>query len=217
MLLLVGLGNPGAQYAKHRHNLGFMVADEIVRRYGLSAARARFHGDVHEGMIAGEKVLVLKPMTMMNDSGRSVGAAVQFYKLAPDEVIVFHDEIDLVPGKVRAKTGGGVAGHNGLRSLDRYIGRDFRRVRIGVGHPGSKDRVSGYVLHDFAKAEWPWVEAIVDAVAQAVPDLIKGDDPGFMNKVALAVQDVVPRKKSTGDKAAKTKAVSPEPGDGDGV
>lgn len=185
MRLFVGLGNPGAKYARHRHNVGFVALDEIVRRHGFGVEKNRFQGLLSEGSLAGEKILALKPQTFMNESGRSVGEAMRFYKLAPADVVVLHDELDLAPGKLRAKLGGGVAGHNGLRSIAAHIGRDFRRIRIGIGHPGHKDRVSGYVLSDFAKADAAWLEPLVDAIAEAAPLLAQDDDPGFTTKVAL--------------------------------
>jgi len=187
MLLLVGLGNPGPKYEKNRHNIGFMAVGEIVRRHSFGAWRARFQGLAAEGKIAGEKVLALKPTTFMNESGRAVGEAMRFYKLTPADVIVIYDELDLKPGKIRAKQGGGLAGHNGLRSIDAHIGNDFRRVRVGIGHPGDKHRVHGHVLSDFAKAEGPLVERVIDAIADAIPLLAGGDEGAFMSRVALLV------------------------------
>ena len=184
MRLVVGLGNPGSKHKDNRHNIGFMAADEIVRRHGLSPPRAKFQGDVSEGQIAGERVIVLKPTTFMNESGRAVGETLRFFKLAPEDVIVIYDEIDLAATKIRVKQGGGHAGHNGIRSISSHIGQDFRRVRIGIGHPGDKKRVHGYVLSDFPKAEKAWVESTVDAIADALPMLIDGDDAGFMTRVA---------------------------------
>ena len=160
MLLLVGLGNPGARYAGNRHNVGFMAVQDIAKRHGIRPWRRRFQGVACEGPISGERVLLLLPATFMNKSGRAVAEAAQFYKLSPGDVTVFHDEIELPPGKVRVKTGGGIAGHNGLRSISEHIGNDYRRVRIGVDHPGHKDMVEHYVLSDFAKSERPWVEAL---------------------------------------------------------
>jgi len=202
MLLLVGLGNPGARYAANRHNVGFMAVDEIVRRHRLPAFRekSRPHGAFSEGMIGGEKIVVLKPLTFMNDSGSAVGAAMRWYKLAPGDVIVIHDELDLAPGKVRVKKGGGAGGHNGLRSIDSHIGRDYRRVRIGVGHPGDPDRVTGHVLRDFAKADRGWLDKLLDAVADALPLLVAGDDAGFMTRVALVTSP--PRNKGPKDAGA---------------
>ncbi len=183
MHLLVGLGNPGPGAAGNRHNIGFMAVDEIDSRHTFSSPRRRFRGEVFEGTVGGEKLLVLKPLTYMNESGVAVGEAVRFYKLDPAQVIVIYDELDLAPGKIRVKTGGGAAGHNGLRSIDAHIGRDFRRVRLGIGHPGDKTMVSGYVLHDFAKADRDWVEPLLDAIADALVLLVQGDDAGFMNRV----------------------------------
>lgn len=193
MLLLVGLGNPGPGYAGNRHNAGFMAVDEIVRRHGFSPYRKRFQGDLAEGRIGGEKVFALKPMTYMNDSGVSVQGAMAFYKFAPDEIIVLHDEIDLVPGKIRVKRGGGHGGHNGLRDITRHIGADFWRVRIGVGHPGHKDAVEGYVLRDFAKDERPLMEKIVDAVAGGIPLLVEDNAGEFMNRVAREINPPRPK------------------------
>lgn len=185
MRLIVGLGNPGPEYAHHRHNVGFQAVDAIARRYGLGPARKRFSGEAAEGVIDGNKVLVLKPLTFMNDSGRAVAEAAHFYKIDSSDVIVLHDELDLVPGKVRVKKGGGAAGHNGLRSTDAAIGQDYLRVRIGIGHPGDKSRVTGYVLSNFTKDERPMFDAVNDAIAEALPLLMAGNDTGFMTKVAL--------------------------------
>ncbi len=185
MLLLVGLGNPGAAYTKNRHNIGFMAVDEIVRRHSFETYRARFHGRVAAGSVAGARLLALKPKTFVNDSGRSVAAAMRYHRLGVGDLIVLHDDLDLKPGKVRVKRGGGHAGHKGLRNIDAHIGRDYLRVRIGIGHPGEKTRVTGYVLRNFTKADRPWVEATVGAVAEALPLLITGDESGFMNKVTL--------------------------------
>ena len=196
MLLLVGLGNPGPKYAGHRHNVGFMAADEVADRYHFARARTRFQSHVAEGVIAGEKVLLLKPKTFMNESGRAVGSALRFHKLRARDIIVIHDELDLVPGKVRVKRGGGAGGHNGLRSLDSHIGKDYRRVRIGIGHPGDKNRVERYVLSDFAKADRTWLGPTIEAICEALPLLIEGDDPGFMTRVALLTRP--PRAKQAG-------------------
>ena len=184
MLIFAGLGNPGPKHARQRHNIGFMAADEIIRRYDLSLRQSRHHAYVAEGVIGGEKILLLKPKTFMNESGRTLGSAVRYHKLRPRSVTVLYDELDLAPGKVRVKMGGGHAGHNGIRSISSHIGQDFRRVRIGIGHPGDKKRVHGYVLSDFPKAEKAWVESTVDAIADALPMLIDGDDAGFMTRVA---------------------------------
>jgi len=187
MLLLVGLGNPGARYAGNRHNVGFMAVQAIAKRHGIGPWRRRFAGVACEGPLGGARTLLLLPGTFMNDSGRAVAEATHFYKLAVGDVIVFHDEIDLPPGKLRVKTGGGIAGHNGLRSISEHIGNDYRRVRIGVGHPGNKDLVHAYVLNDFAKSERPWVEALVDIIADNVELLARGADATFQNKVHLAM------------------------------
>ena len=186
MLLLVGLGNPGARYAGNRHNIGFMVVEAIAKRHGFSPWRRRFQGVACEGTIGGERVLLL-PGTFMNESGRAVGEAMHFYKLPLDAVTVFHDEIDLPSGKVRVKIGGGIAGHNGLRSISEHVGNDYRRVRIGVGHPGDKDKVQHYVLSDFAKSEQGWVEAAIAILAANADLIVKGADASFQNKVHLAM------------------------------
>jgi PTH1 family peptidyl-tRNA hydrolase len=188
MRLLVGLGNPGQRYAGNRHNIGFMIADAIARRHAASPWRRRFRSLVAESLIGGERVLLLKPETYMNESGRAVAEAVHFYKLEPAEVVVFHDEIDLPPGKVRVKMGGGTAGHNGLRSIAAHIGNEFRRVRVGVGHPGLRELVEYYVLQNFAKAEQDWVEALCATVAENAALLAKGQDATFQNKVHLTMQ-----------------------------
>ena len=188
MLLFVGLGNPGSQHVNNRHNIGFMVVQAIAKRYNLGPWRRRFQGVATEGTIGPERVLLLLPGTYMNESGRAVAEAVHFYKLGVDRVAVFHDEIDLAPAKVRVKTGGGVAGHNGLRSISAHIGNDYRRIRIGVGHPGAKEIVYAYVLSDFAKSERPWVEALCAIVADNAELLVKGQDSSFQNKVHLAMQ-----------------------------
>jgi PTH1 family peptidyl-tRNA hydrolase len=188
MLIIAGLGNPGTKYAGHRHNIGFMAVDEIVRRHGFSAWRKKFHAEISEGLFDGETVLVMKPQTYMNESGRAVGEAMRFYNLGPENLIVLYDELDLVPGKVRIKTGGGAGGHNGIRSIDAHCGKDYRRVRLGIGHPGSKDRVTRYVLGDFAKVDREWLEPLLDEVARNAGLLAKGDDAGFMNKVAIGIR-----------------------------
>ncbi len=186
MLLFAGLGNPGAAYALHRHNAGFMAVDAIAEMYGFGPWNIRFQGLAAEGTIDGAKLLLLKPATHMNDSGRSVGEALRFFKLDPaTDLTVFYDELDLAPFKVRVKHGGGAAGHNGIRSLDAHIGPDYRRVRLGIGHPGHRDRVTGHVLGNFAKAEMDSLADMLGAVAAEVPWLIKGDDARFMNDVAL--------------------------------
>ena len=185
MLLVVGLGNPGAEYARNRHNIGFMAVDEIVRRHGFSPWRNKFQGDLAEGRIGSEKVLALKPLTFMNHSGRSVTACAQFYKIEPADIVVLHDELDLAPGKVRTKTGGGHAGHNGLRSIHAHIGPDYRRVRLGIGHPGDKSMVTNWVLKDFAKADLDWLDPVLDAVGRHFGLMADGRDTDFMSKVAM--------------------------------
>ncbi len=201
MLLLVGLGNPGPKHAQNRHNIGFLAVDEIVRRHGFGPWRARFQGLVSEGRMGTEKILVLKPETYMNESGRAVGEALRFFKLEPDEVFVFYDEIDLAPAKLRVKLGGGTAGHNGLRSLNAHIGPDFWRIRMGVGHPGRKELVHRHVLSDFSKAEWPAMEKLIDAVAAELPKLLSGDDGSFMSRVAHLIAPPKPKTEPKPDKA----------------
>ena len=207
MLLFVGLGNPGPKYESHRHNIGFMVIEELARVHGFGPWRARFQGLLAEGTIGGHKVLALKPMTYMNESGRSVGEAVRFFKLPSDAVTVFYDELDLLPGKTRVKTGGGAGGHNGIRSIDAHIGKDYRRVRIGIGHPGDKNRVHGYVLGDFAKAELPMFEKLVDAMAASADALGDRAYDVFMTKVSLILKPPRPKpeKKPVPDSASDSK------------
>ena len=188
MLLFVGLGNPGAGYAGNRHNVGFMAVNAIARRHGIGPFRRRFQGVACEGPLGAERALLLLPGTFMNESGRAVAEAAHFYKLGLSDIVVFHDEIELVPGKVRVKKGGGNAGHNGLRSITASIGNDYRRVRIGVGHPGHKDLVHAYVLNDFAKDERPWVEAMCGVIADNAELLAKDQDASFQNKVHLAMR-----------------------------
>jgi PTH1 family peptidyl-tRNA hydrolase len=188
MRLFVGLGNPGSKHAANRHNIGFMAVGEIARRHGFAPWRRRFQGDTAEGEIGGERVLVLRPATYMNESGRAVAEAANFYKLGEGDITVFHDELDLVPGKMRVKTGGGAAGHNGLRSISAHVGNDYRRVRLGIGHPGLKELVHGYVLSDFAKADRPWVEALCTAIAEHAALLVTASDAAFQNRVHLDMQ-----------------------------
>ncbi|MFT4096284.1 MAG: aminoacyl-tRNA hydrolase [Rhodoblastus sp.] len=188
MLLFVGLGNPGRQYARNRHNIGFMALDATARAHNFAPFRARFQGRVSEGQIGGEKVILLEPETYMNESGRAVGEAARFYKIGLEDIAVFHDELDLAPGKCRVKIGGGAAGHNGLRSIDAHMGKDYKRIRLGIGHPGDKNLVHSYVLNDFAKSEEPWVETLCDAVARNAALIAKGDDASFQNKVHLAME-----------------------------
>lgn len=188
MFLLVGLGNPGPKYQKNRHNIGFMAVDEIVRRHSFSEWRSRFQGLVSEGRINGEKILVLKPETFMNNSGQSVGEAMRFFKLSPDEVYVIYDELDLALGKLRVKQGGGTSGHNGLKSIDAHIGKDYWKLRVGISHPGDKEKVLGHVLGDFAKSEISDVERMLDAIARNIPELFSADASTFMSKIGLAVK-----------------------------
>jgi len=194
MILLVGLGNPGEKYARQRHNIGFMAVDEIIRRHNFSPERNRFQGLLCEGTLSGVKALVLKPQTYMNESGRSVGEAMRFFKLEPSDVVVMHDELDLPAAKVRIKTGGGAAGNNGIRSIASHIGPEFRRLRIGIGHPGDRARVSSHVLGDFAKADKVWVDPLLDAIAEAAPLLAQGKDSTFANKVHLILNPPQPKK-----------------------
>ncbi len=185
MRLVVGLGNPGLRYAKNRHNIGFIAVDAIARRYGFPAFRDRFKGELSESLIGGEKRLLLKPQTFMNESGESVLATASFYKIPPAEIVVIHDEIDLRPGKLRVKRGGGSAGHNGLRSIDALLGADYWRVRIGVGHPGVKELVQPYVLQNFPADEISlWAAPLIDALAETIPLLLAGDAPAFMSEVS---------------------------------
>ncbi len=188
MLLFVGLGNPGPKHAGNRHNIGFMAVQAIARRHELSPWRRRFQGVAVEGNIAKDRILLLLPGTYMNESGRAVGEAANFYKLDVGSIVVFHDEVDLSPAKVRVKVGGGVAGHNGLRSITAHIGNEYKRVRIGIGKPDIKELVPMHVLGDFAKSEWAWVEALCDVVADNAPLLVEGRDSSFQNKVHLAME-----------------------------
>nr|WP_306268301.1 aminoacyl-tRNA hydrolase [Pararhizobium sp. IMCC3301] len=185
MKLLVGLGNPGLQYARNRHNIGFHTVDEIQSRHGFTPWRDRFQGWVATGTLNDEKATLLKPATYMNESGRSVGEAMRYFKIPLDDLIVFYDELDLAPAKVRVKTGGGAGGHNGIRSIDAHIGNEYQRVRIGIGHPGHKNLVSRYVLSDFAKADAEWLELLIGSIADAVPTLLKDGSAGFLNELVL--------------------------------
>lgn len=201
MLLIAGLGNPGPQYERNRHNVGFMAADAIARRHSFSGFSKKFRGEIAEGALAGEKVLLLKPMTFMNLSGDSIGEAMRFYKLGPADIIVMHDELDLAPGKLKLKTGGGNGGHNGLKSIDAHCGKDYKRLRIGIGHPGDKARVNPHVLGDFIKSDAEWLEPMLDAIADHAELLAKGDDAGFLNKIAqsggtAAAKPAKPEKKT---------------------
>ena len=188
MLLLVGLGNPGLKFARSRHNVGFMALQEVVKRHGFSKFRRRFFGHVSEGTLGGRKTLALKPATYMNRSGEAVHATKSFYKIASSDIVIFQDEIDLASGKLRTKRGGGNAGHNGLRNIDAHIGPDYRRVRIGIGHPSQKHVVKNHVLGDFNNADNRWLLPLIEAIAEAAPFLALDDDPGFSNKVALLRQ-----------------------------
>lgn len=183
MLILAGLGNPGPKYEHNRHNIGFMAVDALARRWSFPAFRSKFQGQAAEGTIDGERILLLKPQTFMNDSGRSIGEALKFYKGVPADVVVFYDELDLAPGRFRMKTGGGAAGHNGVRSTIAHIGADFRRARMGIGHPGHKDRVLGHVLSDFHKVDQAWLKALNEAAADAAPFLVKGEDERYQAEV----------------------------------
>jgi len=187
MLLFVGLGNPGSDYARNRHNIGFVVLEEIARRHDFRSWRRGFLGEYAEGVLGHKKVVLLRPHTFMNESGRSVQEALHYFKLDQREVTVFHDEIELPPARVRVKLGGGIAGHNGLRSISEHVGNDYRRVRIGIGHPGVKDLVHGYVLNDFAKSDRPWVAALIDTIADNAEFLARGEDASFQNKVHLTM------------------------------
>ena len=183
MLIIAGLGNPGAKYEKNRHNIGFMAVDEIARRWRFGAPRAKFQSVICEGEVEGQKILLMKPQTFMNNSGNAVGEAARFYKIPPADIIVFHDEIDLAPGRFRMKTGGGAAGQNGVRSLISQLGPDFRRARMGIGHPGEPQLVMPHVLGDFHKAEQPWLDALLNACADALPFAVKGDDERYQGEV----------------------------------
>ncbi|MGI3209969.1 aminoacyl-tRNA hydrolase [Roseovarius tibetensis] len=194
MQLFVGLGNPGAKYARNRHNIGFMAVDAIAADHGFGPWRAKFQGQMAEGVLAGEKIILLKPETFMNLSGQSVAAAARFYKLGAAEVTVFHDELDLAPGKLRVKQGGGHAGHNGLRSMQSHLGAEYRRVRLGIGHPGHKDRVSQYVLQDFAKADEAWLDDMMRGIADGAPWLAEGKPDRFQNAVAQRMAPARPTK-----------------------
>lgn len=187
MLLIVGLGNPGSKYAGNRHNIGFMAVDEIVRRHSFSPWRKKFQSDVSEGFMGAEKLLIMKPQTFMNESGRAVGEAARFHNIDPSQIIVFYDELDLEAGKVRVKLGGGAAGHNGIRSMIAHGGPHFIRVRLGIGHPGDKAQVHNHVLSDFAKSDKPWLELLLEAVATHFPLLVAGEESNFQSKVHLAL------------------------------
>ena len=205
MLILAGLGNPGSKYAGHRHNVGFMAADEIVRRYSFGPWKSKFNAQISEGKIDGEKVLVVKPQTYMNESGQAVGKILGFYKEALSNLVVMYDELDLPPGKVRMKTGGGAGGHNGIRSIDAHCGKDYRRMRIGIDHPGHKERVTGHVLGDFSKADQEWLQPLLESIADNASLLVTGEDSSFMNKVALGTGNTkqTPYKKQASGNTGK--------------
>jgi len=209
MRLFVGLGNPGPKYARNRHNIGFMAVDRIASDHGFAPWRAKFQGSLAEGRLGPEKVVLLKPETFMNLSGQSVGEAMRFFKLEPADVVVFHDEIDLAPGKLKVKTGGGHAGHNGLRSLHSHIGESYTRVRMGVGHPGRKEAVAGYVLHDFPKADDDWLDDMLRGVSDGAAALAEGDTGRFQNAVALRLNP--PRSSTTARPEKPTASEAPEP------
>ncbi|CAD7038968.1 aminoacyl-tRNA hydrolase [Pseudorhizobium halotolerans] len=189
MKIIAGLGNPGPKYSGNRHNIGFMAADALQRLPGFAPWSKKFKAEISEGELAGEKVLLMKPQTYMNLSGEAVGEAMRFYKLAPADILAIYDELDLAPGKVRLKTGGGHGGHNGVKSLDAHCGKEYRRLRLGIGHPGSKELVHNHVLGDFAKSDRTWLEPLLDAIADNAAMLVKGEDSQFLNKLALAVGD----------------------------
>lgn len=212
MLLLAGLGNPGAGYAGHRHNMGFMAVDAVASLHRFAPWRKKFQGDVAEGEIAGTRILLLKPMTYMNLSGQSVSAALGFYKLGPEALTVFHDEIDILLGRVKVKAGGGHGGHNGIRDIMAHIGPDFRRVRLGVGHPGEKDLVHDHVLQEFAKQERELAGKVIEAVAAEVPRLVSGDEGGFMSRVAFLLAPPKPKKEKP---PADPNSTSDAPRDGE--
>lgn len=214
MKLFVGLGNPGSEYARNRHNVGFMAVEAIARAHGFGPWKRKFHGLAADGELGGEKVLLLKPETYMNESGRSVGEAARFLKIPLADIVVFYDEIDLAPGKLKVKTGGGNAGHNGLRSLSAHLGNDYVRVRIGVGHPGVKELVARWVLSDFAKADQDWLEPMLEAIATAAPRLVANDQSRFLTDVAKALgEEPDPRKGKArgGAEGGKPDAVPPAP------
>jgi peptidyl-tRNA hydrolase, PTH1 family len=185
MLLIAGLGNPGAKYAGNRHNIGFMAAELIARRHNFTPWQKKFSAEIAEGLLGSEKAILIKPQTFMNNSGQAVGEAMRFYKLEPSNLTVIYDELDLVQGKLRVKTGGGSGGHNGIKSIDQHIGKDYRRIRLGIGHPGDKDRVLTHVLGDFAKSDKVWLDEFLDAIAEAAPLLASPDENAFANKVSV--------------------------------
>lgn len=200
MFLFVGLGNPGTKYALNRHNIGFMAVDSFVHRHNFSGWSKKFQGEISTGTLDGEKVIMLKPQTFMNLSGQSVQAAAAFYKIAPENIVVFYDELDLLPGKIRVKKAGGSGGHNGIKSIDAHLGQNYWRVRMGIGHPGEKHLVSNYVLGDFAKADQKWLEDLLDAMSKHAPRIVAADMDGFMSKVAQELQPPKEDKKDKQDK-----------------
>ena len=211
MIILVGLGNPGPRYARNRHNVGFMAVDAVHARHRFAPWRQKFQAEIAEGNLGGERALLVKPLTYMNESGRAVGEAARFYKVAPGDIVVLHDELDLPPGKFRLKAGGGHGGHNGLRSLSEHLGEGYRRLRIGIGHPGAKELVHGYVLHDFAKADDKWLDPLLDAIASEAPLLAEGQDATFANRVHLASAPAKPAKPAVASKAPAEAAETPPP------
>jgi PTH1 family peptidyl-tRNA hydrolase len=211
MKLIVGLGNPGEKYAANRHNIGFLAVDEIARTYKFGPWKHRFHGSAAEGLISGEKSILLKPSTFMNESGRAVGEASRFYKLGLDDVIVIHDELDLEPGKVRVKAGGGNAGHLGLKSISAHIGNDYRRVRLGIGHPGDKALVTRYVLQDFPKADRAWLSPLLAAIARGAARLVEGNDSAFLNEAARGRAAPAAQKERTGGEQPAEARRAPAP------
>ena len=211
MLVIAGLGNPGPKHENNRHNVGFMAADEIHRRHSFSPWSKKFQALVASGTIGGEKVLLVKPQTFMNLSGQAVSAAMRFHKLSPADLVVIYDELDLAPGKLRVKTGGGAGGHNGIRSIDGHCGKDYRRVRVGIGHPGVKEMVTHHVLGDFAKADAEWLEPLLAAIAANAELLAKGDDNGFMNKVSLATRGSATAQEKPRPAEGKAEAEGTEP------
>lgn len=215
MLLFVGLGNPGAKYAGNRHNIGFMAMDRIAQDHGFGPWKGKFQGDIAEGQLGGQKVILLKPGTFMNLSGQSVGEAMRFYKLQPEDVTVFHDELDLAPGKVRVKTGGGHAGHNGLRSIHQHIGEAYQRVRLGIGHPGRKELVAQYVLQDFAKADAEWLDDLMRGISDGAAELAGGRKDRFLNAIAQRMAPATapataPKSGGAADTARARPAVKPD-------
>jgi peptidyl-tRNA hydrolase, PTH1 family len=204
MIILADLGNPGAQYQKNRHNIGFMAVDAIQHRHAFSPWTKKFKGEISEGTLAGEKVMLIKPQTFMNLSGESVGEAMRFYKLGPEDIVAIYDELDLMPGKARIKTGGGHGGHNGIKSLDAHCGLNYRRLRLGIGHPGDKSKVHNHVLGDFAKSDAEWLDPLLEALADNADMLVRGEDSQLMNKLALATG-----AKAEDDKPAKAQKAAP--------